>query len=92
MTAAELRARRGHPARRVTHLTQVLDENHVWISADSIELSPISLRLAYPPEFDLMARIAGLRLRARWGGWNHEPYIANSWRHISVYELASNPS
>ena len=73
-------------------VTQVLDENHVWISADGIELSPISLRLAYPPEFDLMARIAGLRLRARWGGWKHEPYIANSWRHISVYELASNPS
>lgn len=76
---------------RYDPVTQILDENHVWISADGIELSPISLRLAYPPEFDLVARIAGLRLRARWGGWNHEPFTAESWRHISVYELASNP-
>ena len=67
-------------------VTQVLDLNHVSITADSILLMPISLRLAHPPEFDLMARIAGLRLRDRWGGWNAEPYTATSWRHISVYE------
>ena len=67
-------------------VTQVLDLNHVSISADGILLMPISLRLAHPPEFDLMARIAGLRLRDRWGGWNAEPYTATSWRHISVYE------
>jgi SAM-dependent methyltransferase len=58
---------------RYDPLTQVLDLNHVHISADGIYLSPISLRLAHAPEFDLMARIAGLRLRERWGGWNGEP-------------------
>ena len=42
--------------------------------ADGIILSPVRLRQAYPAEFDLMARIAGLRLRDRWGGWNDEPY------------------
>ncbi len=73
---------------RYDPLTQILDENHVRISADGIILAPISLRLAYPPEFDLMARIAGLRLRERWGGWNGEPYTATSWRHVSVYERA----
>ena len=41
-----------------------------------------------PPEFDLMARIAGLRLRNRWGGWREEPFDSTSWRHISVYERA----
>jgi SAM-dependent methyltransferase len=71
---------------RYDPVTQVLDENHVRISADGIILSPISLRLAFPPEFDLMARIAGLRLRDRWAGWNGEPYTATSWRHVSVYE------
>lgn len=71
---------------RYDPLTQVLDLNHVQISSEGIVLSPISLRLAQPPEFDLMARIAGLRLRDRWGGWNGEPYTAASWRHISVYE------
>jgi SAM-dependent methyltransferase len=69
--------------------TQVLDKNHVRIGADGITLSPISLRQAYPAEFDLMARIAGLRLRDRWGGWNGEPYTASSPRHVSVYERAA---
>ncbi len=71
-------------------VTQILDNNHVRISADGIILSPIRLRLAQPGEFDLMARIAGLRLRQRWGGWNGEPYTAASWRHVSVYELSDN--
>jgi SAM-dependent methyltransferase len=75
-------------AGRYDPVTQILDVNHICISADGIFLSPIRLRLAHPPEFDLMARIAGLRLRERWGGWNGEPYTASSWRHISVYEPA----
>ncbi|GII56585.1 hypothetical protein Pth03_49740 [Planotetraspora thailandica] len=37
-------------------LTQILDENHVTIAAGGITFSPIRLRLAHPPEFDLMAR------------------------------------
>ncbi len=50
-------------------VTQLLDESHVRISADGITLSPISLRLARPPKFDLMARIAGLAFaRDRPGG------------------------
>ncbi|HEU0167744.1 MAG TPA: class I SAM-dependent methyltransferase [Chloroflexota bacterium] len=69
-------------------VTQVLDNNHVRIDASGIFLQPISLRLACAPELDLMARIAGLRLRERWGGWNGEAYTAASWRHVSVYEPA----
>jgi SAM-dependent methyltransferase len=69
-------------------VTQVLDKSHVRIGADGIIVSPISLRQVYPAELDLMARIAGLRLRDRWGGWNDEPYTASSWRHVSVYERA----
>jgi SAM-dependent methyltransferase len=70
-------------------VTQVLDKSHVRITAAGNVLTPISLRQAYPPEFDLMARIAGLRLRDRWGGWNGEPYTAASRRHVSVYEQAA---
>ena len=76
---------------RYDPVTQVLDENHVCISRAGVVLRPISLRLAHPPECDLMARIAGLRLRERWGGWNGEPYTAASWRHVSVYERADLP-
>jgi SAM-dependent methyltransferase len=71
---------------RYDPVTQILDENHVHLGSDGVAFSPIRLRLAFAPEFDLMARIAGLRLRDRWGGWNGEPYTADSWRHISVYE------
>lgn len=71
---------------RYDPVTQILDENHVRISADGISLGLIGLRLAHPPEFDLMARIAGLRLRDRAAGCNGEPFTAASWRHVSVYE------
>ncbi|MFH8411357.1 class I SAM-dependent DNA methyltransferase [Streptomyces sp. NPDC018019] len=77
-------------AGRYDPLTQILDLNHIRISSAGIRFAPIRLRLAHPPEFDLMARIAGLRLRERWGGWNGEPYTAASWRHISVYERADS--
>jgi SAM-dependent methyltransferase len=71
---------------RYDPVTQILDKNHVRIGTSGIVLDPIRLRLAHPPEFDLMARLAGLRLRERWGGWKGEPYTSESWRHISVYE------
>ena len=67
-------------------MTQILDKNHVRISTSGITFDPIRLRLAHPPEVDLMARLAGLRLRERWGGWKGEPYTSESWRHISIYE------
>ncbi len=71
---------------RYDPVTQVLDEVHLHLSSEATVLAPISLRLAHPPEFDLMARIAGLQLRERTGGWQGEPFTAGSWRHVSVYE------
>jgi SAM-dependent methyltransferase len=73
---------------RYDPVTQVLDEVHLHITEGGIRLGPISVRLARPPEFDLMARIAGLRLRDRFGGWCGERFTADSWRHVSVYEKA----
>lgn len=69
-------------------MTQILDVNHMRLTADGIRMSPISLRLVYPSELDLMARIAGLRLRHRWGGWKEEAFTVDSRRHVSVYERA----
>jgi SAM-dependent methyltransferase len=48
---------------------------------------PVHLRYAFPSELDLMARLGGLRLRDRWGGWDGEPYTGLNPRHVSVYEL-----
>lgn len=65
-------------------VTQILDENHVRISQDGVRFGPISCRLAWPAELDLMARIAGLRLAERWGGWQRQPYTGRDM-HVSVY-------
>ncbi len=32
-----------------------------------------------------MARLAGLRLRERWGVWDRRRFDATSPRHVSVY-------
>lgn len=74
---------------RYDPVSQIMDENHVRITPDGITLGPIRVRLAAPPEFDLMARLAGLRLRDRWGGWQGEPFSATSRRHVTVYERSS---
>jgi SAM-dependent methyltransferase len=70
---------------RYDSVTQILDLQHIHLGQDRIRLRPIRLRLANPPEFDLMARCAGLGLEARYGGWQREPFDARSWRHVSVY-------
>lgn len=66
-------------------VTQRLEESHVHLSRDGVRLYPIVTRYAWPSELDLMARIAGLRLTERWGGWNREPFTAESKLHVSVY-------
>jgi 2-polyprenyl-3-methyl-5-hydroxy-6-metoxy-1,4-benzoquinol methylase len=45
-------------------------------------------RYAWPSELDLMGRLAGLRLRDRFGGWNREPVTEHSLRYVSVFEVA----
>ena len=65
--------------------TQVLEENHVTISATGIRFNPVVQRYAWPAELDLMARIAGLRLHERWGGWSGEPFTKHSELAVSVW-------
>jgi SAM-dependent methyltransferase len=43
-------------------------------------------RSTYPAELDLMARLAGMRLRERWAGFGREPFTSKSTRHVSVWE------
>lgn len=66
-------------------VSQVLSENHVSLTSTGATFGPIACRLAPPAELDLMARIAGLRLMERHGGWHREPFTADSVRHVSVY-------
>lgn len=64
---------------------QRVDSQHVLLRADGIRLLPVSIRYTWPAELDLMARLAGLRLRDRWSGWRREPFTAGSGLHVSVY-------
>ncbi|MGH8900121.1 MAG: class I SAM-dependent DNA methyltransferase [Egibacteraceae bacterium] len=50
-----------------------------------IQVLPINIRYAWPSEIDLMARLAGLDLAERWGGWSGEPFTRDSRSHVSVY-------
>lgn len=64
---------------------QLLEESHVTLSAQGVSVNPIVTRYVWPSELDLMARIAGLRLKARYAGWKGEALTASSERHVSVY-------
>lgn len=68
-------------------ITQSIRSAHVEVSENGVHLYPVRLRYALPAELDLMARLAGMRLRMRYGGWNREPFAASSPFHVSLYEL-----
>ncbi len=42
-------------------------------------------RYAWPAEYDLMARLAGLERRERWADWDRSPFTADSRSHVSVW-------
>lgn len=67
---------------------QRVDATHVVLRDGDVRLYPVRMRYAWPSELDLMAELAGLRLRDRWAGWNRAPFEASSTNHVSVYELA----
>jgi SAM-dependent methyltransferase len=69
-------------------IAQQIQAQQLLLRADRIRLVPGVLRYAWPAELDLMARLAGLRLRERWGGWRREPFTAASRSHVSLYERA----
>ena len=50
------------------------------------ELRSIPFRYVWPAELDLMARMAGLRLRERWADWMRAPFTGESRSHVSVWE------
>jgi hypothetical protein len=61
---------------------------HVVLREDGIRLYPVRIRYAYASELDLMARLAGMRLRSRFGDWDRSPFTADSGKHVSVWEPA----
>jgi SAM-dependent methyltransferase len=72
---------------RYDPVTQLLEENHIVLSARGISMTPIVCRLITPGEMDLMARIAGLRLVERFANWQQVPFDVHSRAHVSVYGI-----
>jgi SAM-dependent methyltransferase len=66
-------------------VTQRFSSQHFYLVDGRLEAFPVEFRYAWPSELDLMARLAGLRLEARWAGWRREPFTALSPAHVSVY-------
>jgi SAM-dependent methyltransferase len=60
---------------------------HLVINRSGIKIYPIQVRYAWPAELDLLAQLAGMRLRERWSNWRRDPFVAASTNHISIYEL-----
>jgi hypothetical protein len=65
---------------------QGLISHHYWIEGEHARTMSIPFRYVWPAELDLMARIAGMRLRGRWAGWQSEPFTSESEGHVSVWE------
>lgn len=67
---------------------QRIEGSHIVIADGRADTYPVALRYAWPSELDLMARLAGLELVHRWGGWNRSPFTAASGGHVSVWRAA----
>lgn len=72
-------------------VAQLLDTRQIHIAGARVTEYQLRYRYVWPTELDLMGRLAGLQLRARWADWTGRPFSANSTRHISVYR-AGDPT
>ena len=66
--------------------TQAMSSNYIDVVGSSGRYWTIPFRYVWPSELDLMARLAGMRLRERWSGWGRGPFTSESTKHISVWE------
>jgi SAM-dependent methyltransferase len=69
-------------------VTQGLISHHYELEGGRWDVGSLPQRYVWPAELDLMARLAGMRLRGRWGGWKREPFTGDSTKHVSVWEKA----
>ncbi|MEA2318081.1 MAG: hypothetical protein QOD44_2270 [Solirubrobacteraceae bacterium] len=73
-------------------VSQGLVSHHYRPVDGRLEVQSVPFRYVWPSELDLMARLAGMTLRERWGGWRREPFTADSDAHVSVWEKTDSPA
>jgi SAM-dependent methyltransferase len=67
-------------------VAQRMTSHHFELVDGRVERVSIPFRYVWPSELDLMAQLAGMNLRDRWGGWRQEPFSSDSRMHVSVWE------
>ncbi len=72
-------------------VNQRLTSHHAWVRGGQGRTFDSTHRFAWPAEYDLMARIAGMKLDARWANWRRDPFTAESTSHISVWRKPATP-
>src|ERR671915_2333308 len=70
--------------------SQGLISHHYTVVDGELEVVSMPFRYVWPAELDLMARLAGMRLRERWSGWKREPFTSDSTKHVSVWEKTAS--
>ena len=65
---------------------QGLISHHFRVRDGALKRLSIPFRYDWPAELDLMAQLAGMRLRERWSGWDRQPFTSESHQHVSVWE------
>ena len=65
--------------------TQTYTSHHAVRGPDGMRLTSVPFRYAWPAEMDLMARMAGLTLDARWADWTGAAFDADSRSHVSAW-------
>jgi SAM-dependent methyltransferase len=65
---------------------QIAFSHHYWVVDGRLETYSTPHRYVWPSELDLMAHLAGMRLRERWSGWARAPFTSDSTSHVSVWE------
>jgi hypothetical protein len=66
--------------------TQAMQGHYVEFTDGQGEYRTMPFRYVWPSELDLMARLAGMRLRDRWEDWDRKPFTGESSQHVSVWE------
>lgn len=66
-------------------LDHTLETMTVVMRQTGLDLVPARQRLVWPSELDLMARLAGLDVEARWQDWSGVPFTLGYGPHISVF-------
>ena len=61
--------------------------SHHWMTVEGrLVHHSAPYRYVWPSELDLMARLAGLRLRERWANWRRAPFTGDSPQQVAVFE------